>query len=136
MPNQQYTFKKGEKLTQKQLIARLFDQQANDGSVKAYPLIAAWQFESLPVSYPAQVLLVVSKKFSGNAVDRARVKRQMREIYRHCKCELYDFLRERNQQIMLALIFTGKQHFDTHSLDKNFKQLIEQLKDNIEQRLG
>lgn len=135
MPAKLYSLKKAEKLTRKKLIARLFDRNAYDGVVKAYPFLMTWKFEALTVHFPAQALFVVSKKFSRKATKRNRVKRQLREIYRLHKPELYGFLRERNRQIILALIYTGKQPMDFQTLDEKFSKLLQKLKNDIEQRI-
>lgn len=95
-----------------------------------------WKRETLQVPYPAQVVFVASKKFSRKASERARIKRQMREIYRYRKPELYKFLEDRNCQIILALIFTGKKSMDFHTLNQKLNQLIDRLEADIDQRIG
>jgi ribonuclease P protein component len=51
----------------------------------------------------------VSSKNFKKAVDRNRIKRLMRESYRLQKFFLNDALREKNQQLALFLIYTGKE---------------------------
>lgn len=130
-----YTLNKSERFTNKKLISRLFDPKAHDGTVKSYPFIITWQKAPLGTNFPAQILFVISKKFSRKAVDRKRVRRQMREIHRTRKHELYDFLEERDLRIALALIFTGKQHFNYWFLDEKYQALLANLKADIDQKL-
>lgn len=130
-----YTLNKSERLTNKKLISRLFDSKEYDGIVKSYPFIITWQKADLGTNFPAQILFVISKKFSRKAVDRKRVRRQMREIHRCHKHQLYDFLEQRNLQIALALIFTGKQHFNYWFLDEKYQSLLAYLQNDIDQKL-
>lgn len=129
-----YTLNKSERLTNKKLISELFDSNENDGSVKSYPFIITWQKANLGTNFPAQILFVVSKKFSRKAVDRKRIRRQMREIHRCHKHQLYDFLEKRNLQIVLAFIFIGKQHFNYWFLNEKYQSLLQRLQKDIDQK--
>jgi ribonuclease P protein component len=51
----------------------------------------------------------VSSKNFKKAVDRNRIKRLMRESYRVQKIFLHDVLKEKNKQLALFLIYTGKE---------------------------
>lgn len=130
-----YTLNKSERLSNKKLISGLFNAEQYNGIVKSYPFMVTWQQVSLETNFPAQILFVVSKKYSRKAVQRKYVRRQLRELYRCHKHELYDFLNERNIQIALALIFTGKQSFDYWVLDEKFQSLLDKFKEDIEQKL-
>ncbi len=135
MKTNKNSFNKGERLTQKQKIAHLFDPQSYNGFVKSYPFMASWKFSSLSVAYPAQVLFVVSRKFSRKASKRARLKRQMREIYRYHKPAFYEFLEKRNRQVILALIYNGKGELDYHLMTRKFTILQEKLEKDIDDHI-
>lgn len=65
-------------------------------------------------SFPAKKIILqcgvgVSSKNFKKAVDRNRVKRLMRETYRLQKNFLYDALKEKNLQLALFIIYTGKE---------------------------
>lgn len=130
-----YGLRKAERLNQKQKISHLFDPRIYNGLVKAYPFMASWKFSSLNVPYPAQVLFVVSKKFSRKASKRASVKRQMREIYRYQKPGFYEFLEKRNLQVILALIYSGKEQTDFHFMKGKFRTLQEKLEKDIDNHI-
>ncbi len=51
----------------------------------------------------------VSSKNFKKAVDRNRIKRLMREAYRLQKNFLQDLLKEKNLQLALFFIYTGKE---------------------------
>jgi len=83
----QYTFGKGEKLTEKKIIDGLFGPVTH---FKQYPL----RLNLLPIEenikwgYPAKVLIVVGKRSFKRAVDRNYQKRLIRETFRIHKSEL------------------------------------------------
>ena len=80
------TFKKSERLCSRLLMDRLF--QGDSLTVSAYPFRAVF----LPVDQSEQqgvsVLISVPKKRFHDAIDRNRVKRQIREAYRKNKHSL------------------------------------------------
>ena len=77
-----YTFGKAERLSRKKWIQELFDKGS---SFNFYP----YRILSLPHPDPEaesnQVIFSVSKRLFKSAVDRNKVKRRMREAYRHNK---------------------------------------------------
>lgn len=79
---------------------------------------------------PIQVLIVVSKRRVKKAVDRNRLKRQMREIYRHHQWELKtDSFTEKT--LLIAMIYTGHGAEKYHDIEKDFMILSERLKKNF-----
>jgi ribonuclease P protein component len=77
-----YSFPKEERLHSKKLIAELFSKGS---SFNLYPLRFVLIKSAAPVSSPPQVLVSVSKRYFKKAVDRNRLKRQLREVYRQHK---------------------------------------------------
>lgn len=75
-----YSFPKGERLHSKKRIAELFSKGS---SFNLYPLRFVYLKPGPPSANPPQVLVSVSKKYFKKAVDRNRIKRQLREAYRH-----------------------------------------------------
>jgi ribonuclease P protein component len=74
-----YRFKREERLRSKKLIERLFREGS---SFNSYPLRFIALHVPGPTDLPVQVLVSVSKRIFKKAVDRNRLKRQMREAYR------------------------------------------------------
>ena len=76
------TFKKEERIVSNLLIETLFEK-GNSQSLSAYPLRAVYlRTEHRKGCAPVQLLISVPKKKFKHAVDRNRVKRQIREAYR------------------------------------------------------
>ena len=73
------TFNKIERLKNKKLIERLFD---SGQSITVFPLKAVYLNTSFEDEVAAKVGVSVSKRLFGSAVDRNRIKRLLREVYR------------------------------------------------------
>lgn len=104
-----YTFKKKERITSKILLEELFSSK-DTRAVTAFPLRALF----LEVDHHAddatvQVLFSVSKRHFKHAVDRNRVKRQLREAYRHHKDMLPSVAEGR--QLLIAFIWIADQQY-------------------------
>lgn len=80
-----YSFPREERLRSKKLITELFSKGS---SFNLYPLRFVYvKHPQLETTAP-QILVSVSKKYFKKAVDRNRLKRQMREAYRLNKAKL------------------------------------------------
>lgn len=120
-----HTFKKSERLCSRILMDHLF--QGNSHSVSAYPLRAVF----LPVDPTEQegvsVLMSVPKKRFHDAVDRNRVKRQLREAYRKHKHALADQMAARKQGLLIAFIYVSAQIESTAYIEKRMTRLLEKI---------
>jgi ribonuclease P protein component len=76
------SFKKEERLCSKKLIDQLFREGS---SFNLYPLRFIYIKQLPPTAIVPQVLISVSKRNFKKAVDRNRLKRQIREAYRQNK---------------------------------------------------
>ena len=100
------TFGKDEKLKSKKIIDQLFEEGksvSNNGFTLVYLV------KPLLTFYPAQAGFSVPKKHFKRAVDRNRIKRLMREAYRHNKTPFYEKLAERKQQMAIMFVYKGKE---------------------------
>jgi ribonuclease P protein component len=95
-------FPKRERIVSQKIVDELF--AASGHSLSAFPLRAV--FKLLPASADSvshvQILISAPKKRLHHAVERNRVKRQVREAWRHQKGLLLDRLPE---DCMLAVAF-------------------------------
>jgi ribonuclease P protein component len=119
-----FSFRKDEILRRKKLIERLF---AEGSTFFIYPFKIFWLAIPLETHYPAQILISVGKRSFKNAVDRNRVKRQIREIYRLHKHELYDHLTKGQKQCVLGIIYTTNIHLPTEDLEIKIKAILKRL---------
>ena len=96
-------FPKREHVVGKRLMEQLFGSGSR--SAVAYPLRVVYcQVDRQLTGVPMQVLISVPKKCFKHAVDRNRVKRQVREVYRRLKQPLCDAV-PADQCILLGFIW-------------------------------
>lgn len=120
------TFNKRERLVSQHLIDMLFGQSASR-SLAAFPLRVVYHLrERCQGDEPVQMLVSVPKKRFHHAVDRNRVKRQVREAYRHNKQQLYDALPE-NQALLLAFVWLSDAQLPTDEVAAKVRKLLERL---------
>ena len=123
------TFKKSERLCSRLLMDRLF--QGDNHSVSAYPIRAVF----LPVEPTEQqgisVLISVPKKRFHDAVDRNRVKRQLREAYRKHKHTLSNLMADREQGLLIAFVYVSPQIEPTSYIEKRMIRLLDKIGEAI-----
>ena len=115
------TFKKAEKLKSKKIISSLFD---GGEKMKHFPLLMVYTQCSLLENVSIQAGFSVSKRRFKNAVDRNRIKRQMREAYRLQK----PFLKiSEPQQFAVLFIYIHHQKLPFSQIEEAMKQCLKQL---------
>lgn len=102
----QFSFGKAERLKKEILLNTLFEK-GKAVSWNGFTLV--YLAVPLPINLPVQIGFSVPKKNFKNATDRNKIKRRMREAYRHQKSELYQFLHTNNIQLAMMLIYKGKE---------------------------
>jgi len=115
------SFKKSERLKSRKTISRLFNKEGN--SFAKYPLrLVFMEIEESEV--PIQFTVSVSKKKFKRAVDRNRVKRQIREAYRLNKAPLFEKLEQSGKKYAWMVIFTGSELPEYQRVEKAMRKLI------------
>jgi len=88
----------------------MIDAIFSDGFVvKAYPVRIQFAFHDLEDHSRCQVGVSVSKRNFKSAVDRNRIKRQLREAYRLNKSSIIQKLTDNQKQLAMMIIYTSKE---------------------------
>ena len=124
-----YTFRKEEKLCSQKIIGDIF---LSGTSFLCYPLKVVWKYEELPTSFPAQVVFSVPKRLFKRAHDRNLLKRQLREVYRYQKHELYQSLELNDQKIAVMIVYIAKEKLEFSQIEGAMTKVIAKLKKKLE----
>jgi ribonuclease P protein component len=120
------TFRKQGRMVSKLLIEALFNG-SNSHSVSAFPLKAVYQtMERREDGVPAQILISVPKKRFKHAVDRNRVKRQLREAYRRHKQLIWDSLPV-EKQMFVGFIWLSDKHYPTKEVEQRVVRILQNI---------
>lgn len=124
-----YTFRKEEKLCSQKIIGEIF---LSGTSFLCYPLKVVWKDEVLPTLFPAQVVFSVPKRLFKRALDRNLLKRQLRDVYRYQKSDLYQLLEGYDRKIALMIVFIAKEKPEFNLLEGAMAKIIAKLKKKLE----
>lgn len=119
-----YQFGKEYKLCRQKLIDATF----SDGkSIKKFPFVAHYKLVEEELEKPFQVVISAPKRIFRKAHDRNRIKRVMKEVFRHEKHILEDFLIAQKKYLTLFLVYTSNEELNQKLLREKFKKLIDTL---------
>jgi len=114
-------FSNKEKLKSKKLIDQLFTE---GNSISAHPLRLVFIETHFDDAVKLKVGVSVSKRNFKKAVDRNRIKRLLREVYRLNKGLYFNNI---TTQYAFMILYIGTEMPDFKSLDAKIKLLFEQL---------
>ena len=119
------SFQRTERLKSRKTIGLLF-KSGGGQSYMAYPLRVVWVqlAEETETEFPAQVALSVPKRTFKTAVERNRLKRQIREAYRLHKHELYEKLAAADHRIALMLMYVAKEALPFADIEKGVAKMV------------
>ena len=124
------TFSKRERIVSRKLIEQLFSKGSNH-SISAFPIrIVYMEKEREKDEEPVQILVSVSKRHFKRAVKRNRVKRQIREAFRHHKQILAEKVPQ-DTSLAIAFIWLADELLDSRQVEKSVKRLLEKVAENI-----
>lgn len=105
------SFPKSEHLCSKPLFSELME---NGNGFTSFPLRFVWKELKLPTEGPYQIAFSVSKRRFKKAVDRNRMKRVLREAWRHQKSEVISEID--GVQYAFLIVYVSNELLDFHEL--------------------
>ena len=126
----QFGFRKRERLVSLRLIDELFGG-GHSRSVAAFPLRAVFMQRPRGAhDEPLQMLISVPKKYFHHAVDRNRVKRQVREAWRLHKSLLAEALAS-DKQLLIAFVWTSDTLLPTSAVAERVANLTRLITEKL-----
>ena len=113
-----FTLGKEEKLKSRKQIERLF---LEGESVKEFPLRLKFLKTDYELKFPFQVTFSVPKRNMKLAVDRIRVKRLLREVYRKNK---HILLNNNSENYVVMFIYTDKKEWKYEELEMKMISIL------------
>lgn len=124
-----YCFPKSEKVVSLKIINALFEKKTP--SFFVYPFKISLVFLSNQ-EVSSQVLIIVPKRNFKKAVDRNRIKRQIREIYRLNKHLLQNHTALNHLKVAMSIAYISKSALDYDKSNAAFIKVLKQVEDYIE----
>ncbi len=113
------TFKKEEKLKKKKLIETLF---SSGKAISVYPIKLIYLQIEHDSPYKIQAGITVSKRNFKKAVDRNKIKRLLREVYRKNKQLIYQT--EHTKKHIIMFIYVGKNEENYTLLEEKMQKVL------------
>ena len=124
-----YTFTKQERLCGAKLIDRLFSE--GNRQISVFPVRLVWLLADDIEG--VQILISAPKRNFHHAVDRNRIKRQIREFYRTQSSSLKETVTLKGKGLALAFLFNDNKLWDSDKLDQRLSQAMEKLVETLSQ---
>ncbi len=132
----QLNLPKKERICKKKIIDILFSKTSP--SFSQYPIRIVYNVlseeEETLQSEPVTILFSVSKRHFKRAVKRNRVKRQLREAYRHNKATLIEVCQQKEIKLSVAFLWLSAEIWDTEKIASKMQQIICRLINELSPR--
>ncbi|GAA3656033.1 ribonuclease P protein component [Flavivirga jejuensis] len=119
------SYPKKEKLKSKKLIEQLFERGQ---SVSAFPLRLVYLQTTFDDDVIAKTGVSVSKRNFKTAVDRNRIKRLLREVYRLNKAVYFNNI---TTQYAFMILYIGKDKPTLTQIESKMKPLFEKFSSKV-----
>ena len=124
------TLSKRERIVSRKLIEQLFSK-GSSRSTSAFPLRIVFMDKAREEGEAVvQILISVSKRHFKRAVKRNRVKRQIREAYRHYKHILAIRVPE-DKSLAIVFIWQADELFDSQQVKRSVRRLLEKVAGSV-----
>ncbi len=80
---------------------------------------------------PVRCMMVAPKKRFKHAVDRNRVKRQLREVYRHHKQELIDWSIATGKQVHIAMVCVSDKLLPQRVMERKVSSALTKIAERL-----
>lgn len=124
------TFSKAERLCSSTLIDRLFSE--GNRQISVFPIRLVWLLADDVEGI--QVLISAPKRNFHHAVDRNRIKRQIREFYRTGSSSLKETVALKGKGLALAFLFNDNKLWESDKLDQRLSQALEKLVETLSEK--
>ena len=123
-------FTKLERLKNKSSIEGLFLPDCQ--KLNSAPFRLVWKLQPQFAGAPVQVLIICPKKRFKRAHTRNRIKRQIREMYRHHKQLLWDVIQPLGQTYSLGIFYAGPEEMDFQQTSSIFTTALAKIAKSLE----
>lgn len=143
------SFTKAERICSKKTVDKLFG--GGNASMAAFPLRAVYRVEetaddnqsandeesverqpSNDETPPISILVSVPKRKFHRAVDRNRMKRQIREAYRRNKQPLSALVQQQNQRLFIAFVSIADQPSTSEQVTFSVRKILRRIGEKIQ----
>lgn len=123
---ERFTLSKEERICSKKLINDLFT--GNGRSMTAFPLRVVFMKRTIVDDQPHAAMLVsVPKRYFKHAVDRNRVKRQVREAFRRNKSIITQNLTDDHEAVAMAFVWLTDEKFPSSEVENRMVRLLTRI---------
>ena len=123
---ERFTLSKEERICSKKLINELFT--GNGRSMTAFPLRVVFMKRTIVDDQPRAAMLVsVPKRYFRHAVDRNRVKRQVREAFRRNKSIITQNLADDHEAVAMAFVWLTDEKFPSSEVENRMVRLLTRI---------
>ena len=123
---ERFTLSKEERICSKKLINELFT--GNGRSMTAFPLRVVFMKRTIVDDQPRAAMLVsVPKRYFKHAVDRNRVKRQVRVAFRRNKSIITQNLTDDHEAVAMAFVWLTNEKFPSSEVENRMVRLLTRI---------
>lgn len=127
---ERFTLSKEERICSKKLINELFT--GNGRSMTAFPLRVVFMKRTIVDDQPRAAMLVsVPKRYFKHAVDRNRVKRQVREAFRRNKSIITQNLTDDHEALAMAFMWLTDEKFPSSEVENRMVRLLTRISESL-----
>ena len=123
---ERFTLSKEERICSKKLINELFT--GNGRSMTAFPLRVVFMKRTIVDEQPRAAMLVsVPERYFKHAVDRNRVKRQVRDAFRRNKSIITQNLTDDHDAVAMAFVWLTDEKFPSSEVENRMVRLLTRI---------